>query len=81
LPSAYAGSSIRLLPKTAQGYLSIAARYGNGNLIANRFAFMATVFADTPSAREAFAAIHYMVPDVWSKQDDFDESREWANSP
>src|SRR5216683_6427206 len=37
----------------SQGYTNLTRLYGTTNLIANRFAFMATTFEDKPSAQEA----------------------------
>ena len=68
-------------PKIQQGYTNLTRLYGTTNLIANRFAFMATTFEDKPSAHEAFAAIVTMDSDIWYSKDVFDNSRDWANSP
>ncbi len=65
----------------SQGYTNLTRLYGTTNLIANRFAFMATTFEDKPSAQEAFAAIVTMDSDIWYSKDVFDNSRDWANSP
>jgi hypothetical protein len=68
-------------PKLRQGYVSLTQLYGNDNLVANRFAFVAGTFADKPATREALAHIETMLPEVWYTQQIFDGTREWANSP
>jgi hypothetical protein len=68
-------------PKIRRGYTSLARLYGTSNLIANRFAFMATKFMDKPSAHEAFALIATMDSNIWYTKDIFDNSRDWANAP
>lgn len=68
-------------PKLRQGYLSLTELYGNNNVIANRFAFMAHTFRDKPSAHEAVTNISTMLPEVWTDKELFDTVRDWANSP
>lgn len=68
-------------PKIRQGYTNLTQLYGTTNLIANRFAFMASTFKDKPSAQEAFAAVVTMDSDIWYTKGVFDDSRDWANSP
>jgi hypothetical protein len=68
-------------PKIRQGYTNLNRLYGTTNLIANRFAFMATTFKDKPSAQEAFAALTNMDLGIWYAKEVFDNSRNWANSP
>ncbi len=68
-------------PKIRQGYTNLTRLYGTTNLIANRFAFIATTFKDKPCAHEAFASIVAMDLGIWYTKDIFDNSRDWANSP
>jgi hypothetical protein len=68
-------------PKARQGYKSLTELYGTDNLIANRFAFIATEFRDKASAHEAHTAIREMEPDIWQYQEIWDDSVEWANRP
>jgi hypothetical protein len=62
------------------GYTNVTKLYGASNLNANRFAYMASIFHDQASAREAFAEIRSMQREVWYKQEVFDGARQWANA-
>jgi hypothetical protein len=64
-----------------QGYASISKFYGVSNLNANRFAFMAGVRMDKPSAHEAFASVVKMDEDIWGSEKTFEQFRTWANAP
>jgi hypothetical protein len=68
-------------PKLRQGYLSLTQMYGNDNIIANRFAFMATMAKDKSIARDAFAQINTPLMGIWYTQDIYDDSRQWAAAP
>lgn len=67
-------------PKVRLGYNNVTRLYGASNLNANRFAYMAGAFQDRPSAKEAFAEIRSMEPQVWYKEQVFDAARQWANT-
>jgi hypothetical protein len=67
--------------KIRQGYLSITRLYGVSNLNANRFAFVASIFSDKPSAHDAFASIANMEEDIWGNEGAFEQFRTWANTP
>jgi len=66
-------------PKLRLGYSNITQFFGASNLTANRFAFMATTFRDQASAREAFAAISSIEPEIWGSEQVFDSAKQWAN--
>jgi len=68
-------------PKLRQGYANISKFYGLSNLNANRFAFMASVLVDKPSAHQAFASIVKMDEDIWGSEQNFEQFRMWANAP
>jgi hypothetical protein len=68
-------------PKTRMGYENLTSRYGADNLIANRFAFMASTFKDQPAAHEAFVDITEMDLSIWYNKDIFDSARSWAGAP
>jgi Domain of unknown function (DUF4034) len=68
-------------PKLRQGYANISKFYGLSNLNANRFAFMASVLVDKPSAHEAFASVVKMDEDIWGSEQNFEQFRMWANTP
>jgi hypothetical protein len=68
-------------PKIRQGYANLTGLYGTTNIIANRFAFMATTFKDKPSAHEGFSGIVSMEPGIWYTKEIFESSRDWATSP
>lgn len=64
--------------KIKQGYAAIDRLYGQANLKANRFAYMAYLLGDKPAAREAFNFIgDHREPEVWSN-DQFAFVRAWA---
>ena len=67
--------------KLRQGYANISKFYGASNLNANRFAFMAGVRMDKPSAHEAFASVVKMDEDIWVSEQNFERFRAWANAP
>jgi hypothetical protein len=67
--------------KLRQGYANINKFYGASNLNANRFAFMAGVHVDKPSAHEAFASVVKMDEDIWGSEQTFERFRTWANAP
>jgi hypothetical protein len=68
-------------PKLRQGYLNNTRLYGYSNLTANRIAFLASVFNDKASARDAFASVEKMDDDIWLKPSAFEQFRTWANTP
>ena len=67
--------------KIRQGYLNNTRLYGATNLTANRFAFMASMFADKASAHDAFASVDKMESDIWQEEAAFQQFRTWANTP
>jgi hypothetical protein len=67
--------------KIKAGYAAIDQLYGQSNLKANRFAFMAYMFGDKPMAREAFAFIgDNRDRGVWDKGQ-FVSVKAWASAP
>jgi Domain of unknown function (DUF4034) len=68
-------------PKIRQGYLNNSRLYGVSNLTANRFAFMASILGDKPSAHDAFASVVSMEEDIWGSEQAFEQFRTWANAP
>lgn len=68
-------------PKLRQGYSNITQFYGLSNLNANRFAFMAAVNRDKPSAHDAFASVVKMDENIWQSEQTFEQFRMWANAP
>ena len=68
-------------PKLRQGYSNITQFYGLSNLNANRFAFMAAVNRDKPSAHDAFASVVKMDEGIWQSEQTFEQFRMWANEP
>ena len=67
-------------PKVRLGYDNVTRLFGASNLNANRFAYMAWVYHDQASAREAFAEIRIMDPEIWYTEEVFDPARQWANA-
>ena len=67
-------------PKLRQGYFSLTELYGDNNVIANRFAFMARTFRDKASAHEALTSISTVLPEVWTDKEAFEAARNWADS-
>jgi hypothetical protein len=67
--------------KLRQGYANISKFYGLSNLNANRFAFMAGINMDKPSAHEAFASVVKMDEGIWRSEQTFEQFRTWANAP
>jgi hypothetical protein len=68
-------------PKLRQGYANISKFYGLSNLNANRFAFMAAINRDKPSAHEAFTSVVKMDENIWQSEQNFEQFRMWANAP
>ena len=68
-------------PRLRQGYSNITQFYGLSNLNANRFAFMAAVNRDKPSAHDAFASVVKMDENIWQSEQTFEQFRMWANAP
>jgi hypothetical protein len=67
-------------PKLKQGHSKVVKLFGESNLNANRFAFMAATFKDQASAHEAFAAIQAMEPQIWYNEQVFVGARNWADA-
>jgi tetratricopeptide (TPR) repeat protein len=66
--------------KIKAGYFAIDRIYGQSNLKANRFAFMAYLFGDKPDAQEALAFIgDHREPMVWDKGQ-FAYVKAWASN-
>lgn len=68
-------------PKLIKGHHDLLRLYGNSNLDANRFAFMAYIFKDVRYAQEGFASVVTFEPTVWSSEKVFECARDWANPP
>ncbi|MFY9801981.1 MAG: DUF4034 domain-containing protein [Candidatus Acidiferrales bacterium] len=68
-------------PKIKTGFANVQRVYGNSNLNANRFAFMALEFKDKSAAQQGFASVATMEHDVWWSTRTFESARAWANSP
>lgn len=81
----YCQQAVQELPKASyeklkQGHSNIVRLFGESNLNANRFAFMAATFRDQASARDAFAGIRTMEPEVWQDERVFVDARNWADA-
>lgn len=63
------------------GYANVRRLYGDSNLNANRFAFMAFTLKDKSAAQEAFVSVGNMENEVWWGPRTFESARAWANSP
>jgi hypothetical protein len=68
-------------PKTRMGYENLTRLYGTDDLLANRFAFIASTFKDQSAAHEAFAAITAPDLSIWYTQEIFDNAHTWADAP
>jgi hypothetical protein len=68
-------------PKIKIGYANVQRLYGNSNLNANRFAFMAFTVKDKSAAQEAFGSVVNMEHEVWWSTRTFEAARAWADAP
>jgi hypothetical protein len=69
-------------PKIKKGYAALGQLYGVSSLKRNRFAYMATLAADKPAAREAFAQIgDNWDKDIWRTREYFESTKAWAINP
>jgi hypothetical protein len=68
-------------PKIKEGYAALGQLYGYSSLKANRFAYMAVLEHDKPTAQAAFAAIgDNWSQDIWQSKLSFLNAKEWAES-